>query len=138
MQELFQSFTCGIGVWLNDECILVAGGVAYAVYGYSKYIVLGGGGYNGGKSDFSEEDNNYNGLSYNGKRGTCNTRVAGCGCGASVRNYEAEGPVYQYFSAYGGGGYVADRYSGIAELISGINEVYYEIKAAYAKIIFKG
>lgn len=119
---------CGVGIWLNDECILVAGGAGGYYNAKGTIICLGGGGYVGGLSSLSGENEDYNGLSYDGSRGDCNVRVLGSGAIAG-------NTLSEYF-AYGGKGYVADRFSSIAELGGGNSDGQYPI--AYAKIDYIG
>lgn len=102
--------SCGVGVWLNDECILVAGGAGNRVIINNVKLFLGGGGYIGGYSTSSTEDENYNGLSYDNNRGNCSEKVLGSGMFAGSSASER---------GWGGKGYVVDRLSSIATLEAG-------------------
>lgn len=105
-----QTGCCGIGVWLDSECILAVGG-AGVLYGNS------GGGYNGGKKgSFSMYDPSVGGqtvrdssagYSYNGNTGT--NQTTNDGSGGNFAYYAGlYGPQMQ---SYGGSGYVKDEYS---------------------------
>lgn len=112
---------CGVGVWLNGICIMVAGGAGKnANYLFS----CGGGGYNGGLAHHSGSiGTNYHGYSYDGTRG--DNQTTNDGAGHLDRDSSSK-------YSYGGSGYIAEEYANIANLVYEGNTRNY----AYASISY--
>lgn len=86
----------GLGLWINDTCVAVAGGGGASVRtGYSYYLPIGGGGYEGGR--ISQDGHGFisYGISYDGSNGDSTSNDA------SKADGEASGS-----QAYGGSGYL--------------------------------
>lgn len=112
---------CGVGVWLNGTCIMVAGG---AGKNSSGVVSCGGGGYNGGLAHNGYWASvNHNGYSYDGTRG--NNQTTNDGAGHLDRDSSLK-------YSYGGSGYIAEEYASIATLVYEGNTRNY----AYASISY--
>ena len=97
---------CGVGVWLNGTCIVIAGG---AGKNSSGIFSCGGGGYNGGLAHNGNwASANYHGYSYDGTRG--DNQTTNEGAGHLDRDSSSK-------YSYGGSGYIADQYRSIANLV---------------------
>ena len=96
---------CGVGVWLNGRCIMVAGGAGKN--SDAGRLSCGGGGYNGGLAHINI-GTAYNGFSYNGIRG--DNQTTNDGAGHLDRDSSSK-------YAYGGSGYIAEEYADIATLV---------------------
>lgn len=102
-------YSGGLSLWINNECVAVAGGGGGLVAtGYSYYLPLGGGGYEGGK--VKQDGHGYinYGISYDGSYGDSTSNDANKADG----EYISSGGTY----AYGGSGYVKSS-AGITSVI---------------------
>jgi len=124
---------CGVGIKVNDVWALVVGGggsILQRTSGNNTYTYgCGGGGYNGGQTNFQNTGTNYvyKGISNNGNQGSGTGNSNGSGQSDSI------GPSGFAVYAYGGTGYVKSSYSGSATLTTGNNS-----SEGYAKIDYLG
>lgn len=93
-------FGTGVGIWLNDECIVVSGGGA-SLFRYqdqaSETFMASGSGYYGG--DITYSGNKVYGINHNGTTGSPSTSdVASSADGEKITGYQ--------IVCYGGSGYV--------------------------------
>lgn len=91
----------GVGLWLNNTVILVAGGGGYFDRGEGD-LAVGGSGYQGGKAEGYPNMTKRNGV--------------GITSGTSTRNFTRDGSSCGHgaYTTYGGRGYVADGYTSTA------------------------
>ena len=120
---------CGVGIKVNDVWALVVGGGGAITEQNSYLYGSGGGGYNGGQTNYNSISGRYlsKGISYNGNQGN----GTGNNSGSGQSSYY--GPSGNRFYAYGGTGYVKSSYSGSATLTTGNNS-----SEGYAKIDYLG
>ena len=120
---------CGVGIKVNDVWALVVGGGSAITEQNSYLYGSGGGGYNGGQTNYNSISGRYisKGISYNGNQGN----GTGNNSGSGQSSYY--GPSANRFWAYGGTGYLKAEYSGQATLTTGNNS-----SEGYAKIDYLG